>query len=232
MTRARLDGVSRRFFALVVVAGALSISAEPAAAHGGVDSSGGPLGLEVRAIATPSASAVPQRISAKKRCAGLKGTKLRRCRAIAKCKKLKGKKRKRCLAKARKIGAKKKQQPPAQPPKPTPPKPPPPVQPPANRAPFWPSPFQSQASTQLQYDPATGFLIGATTTINVLTPAVDPDGDPLTYTWSASHGSITANGLSATWTRVIEFGQPKTGTATVTASDGKGGAARFEFRFL
>ena len=31
---------------------------------------------------------------------------------------------------------------------------------------------------------------------------------------------------------VIEFGQPKSGTATVTASDGKGGAVPFEFRFL
>jgi hypothetical protein len=155
----------------------------------------------------------------------------RRKRAIAKCKKLKGKKRRRCLAKARRIGVKKKQQPPlTQPPKAQPPPVQPPAQPPANRAPFWPSPVQSQGSTQFQYDPTTGYLIGATTTINVLTPAVDPDGDPLTYTWTASNGSITGNGLSATWTRVIELGQPKRGTATVTASDGKGGAAPFTFQ--
>jgi hypothetical protein len=177
---------------------------------------------------------VSQGTAAKKKCARFKGDKRRRCRAIAKCKKLNGKKRKRCLAKARKIGVKKKQQPPpSQPPKTQPPPIQPPTpQPPANRAPFWPSPFQSQASTQLQYDPTTGFLIGATTTINALTPAVDPDGDPLTYTWTASNGSITANGLSATWTRVIELGRPKPGSATVTAIDGKGGAAPFEFRFL
>jgi hypothetical protein len=92
--------------------------------------------------------------------------------------------------------------------------------------------LQFSGSTQFQYDPTTGYLIGATTTINVLTPAVDPNADPLTYTWTASNGSITANGLSATWTRVIELGQPKSGTATVTASDGKGGAAPFEFRGL
>jgi hypothetical protein len=223
--------MSLRVIAIVVVTGVLTVVAQPAAAQGGADSSGSGLALEVRSAATPSAPAASRAISARKRCAGLKGTKLRRCRAIAKCKKLKGKKRKKCLAKARKIGVKKAPQPPVQPPKPVPPTQPP-VKPPANRAPLWPNPLGSQATTQLQYDPVTGFLIGATTTINVLTPAVDPDGDPLTYTWSASNGSITANGLSATWTRVIELGQPRAGAATVTASDGKGGAAPFEFRFL
>jgi hypothetical protein len=217
---------------IAVIAGALTTGAPAAAAQGGADSSSRTLRVDVRAVAAPPASAASQGKSAKKKCAGLKGDKLRRCRAIAKCKKLKGKKRRKCLAKARKIGVKRKQQPPGQPPTPQPPKAQPPVQPPVNRAPFWPSPFQSQASTQLQYDPTTGFLVGATTTINALTPAVDPDGDVLTYTWTASNGSITASGLSATWTRVIEFGRPKPGTATVTASDGKGGSAPFDFRFL
>jgi Big-like domain-containing protein len=230
--RAPLDRASRRFVMLAVMAGALGTGVPAAAAQGGADSSS-TLGLEVGALTTHSASAVSQSRSAKKRCGGLRGDKLRRCRAIAKCKKLKGKKRRRCLAKARKIGVKKKQQPPVQPPKTQlPPPQPPSVKPPANRAPLWPSPFQSQASTQLQYDPTTGFLTGATTTINVLNPAVDPDGDPLTYTWTASNGGITANGLSATWTRVIELGRPKSGTATITASDGKGGTTPFEFRFL
>jgi hypothetical protein len=209
---------------IAAMAGALGTGVPAAAAQGSV-------GFEVHAVTTPSASNVLQGTSARKRCAGLKGNKLRRCRAIAKCKKLKGKKRKRCLAKARKIGVNKKQIPPVQPPKVLPPVQPP-VQPPANRAPLWPNPLQFSGSTQFQYDPTTGYLIGATTTINVLTPAVDPDGDPLTYTWTASNGSITASGLSATWTRVIELGRPKSGTATVTASDGKGGAAPFEFRGL
>jgi hypothetical protein len=211
---------------IAVMAGALGIAVPAAAAQDGAGSSSGSAGLEVRAVTTPSA--------AKKKCAGLKGTKLRRCRAIAKCKKLKGKKRRRCLAKARKIGVKKKQQPPkAQPPLTQPPlTQPPQIRPPLNRAPLWPNPLQLSGSTQFQYDPTTGFLIGATTTINVLSPATDPDGDPLTYTWTASNGSITANGLSATWTRVIELGQPKSGTATVTASDGRGAAAPFGFSGL
>jgi Big-like domain-containing protein len=236
MLRVPLAGVSRRCLVIAIMAGALGTGVPAAAAQGGADSSSGTLGLEVHAVVSPSASALSQARSAKKRCAGLKGDKLRRCRAIAKCKKLKGKKRKRCLAKARKIGVKKKQQPPIQPPKAQPPLVQPPkaqpplVQPPANRAPFWPSPVQFSGSTQFQYDPTTGYLIGATTTINVLTPAIDPDGDPLTYTWTASNGSITANGLSATWTRVIELGRPKPGSVTVTASDGKGGAAPFVFR--
>jgi hypothetical protein len=219
---------------IAVMAGALGTGVPAAAAQRGADSSSGSVGLEVRAVTTPSASTVSRGTSAKKRCAGLKGKKLRRCRAIAKCKKLKGKKRRRCLAKARKIGVKKKQQPPkAQPPLTQPPLNQPPLnQPPANRAPLWPSPLQFQGSSQFQYDPTTGYLIGATTTINVLTAAVDPDGDPLTYTWTASNGSITANGLSATWTRVIELGRPKSGTATVTASDGKGGATPFGFSGL
>ena len=210
---------------IAVMAGALGAGVPAAAAQG----SGGP---EVHAVTAPFASGVLQGTAAKKRCAGLKGTKLRRCRAIAKCKKLRGKKRRRCLARARKIGVKKKQVPPStQPPKTLPPVQPP-VQPPPNRAPLWPNPLQFSGSTQFQYDPTTGYLIGATTTINVLTPAVDPDGNPLTYTWTVSNGSVTANGLSATWTRIIELGQPKSGTATVTASDGRGGAAPFEFRGL
>jgi hypothetical protein len=232
MMRAPFERVGRRSFVIAVMAGAIAAGVSPAAAQAAADSSGGSL-RESRAVTTPSAAAsFSQGHAAKKRCGGLKGDKLRRCRAIAKCKKLKGKKRRKCLARARKIGVKKKQQPPVRTPKPQPPKLQPPVQPPGNRAPIWPSPFQSQASTQFQYDPTTGFLIGATTTITALSPAVDPDGDPLTYTWTASNGSITANGLSATWTRVIELGRPKPGSATVTASDGKGGAAPFEFRFL
>ena len=214
------------FLVIGVMAGALGTGVPAAEAQGGADSSGGSAGLEVRAVTTPSTSAASQGMAARKRCAGLKGTKLRRCRAIAKCKKLRGKKRKRCLAKARRIGVK--LPPKAQPPLVQPPQ----IRPPANRAPLWPNPLQSSGSTQFQYDPNTGYLIGATTTINVLTPAVDPDGDPLTYTWTVSNGSVTANGLSATWTRVIELGRPKSGTTTVTASDGKGGAAPFEFRGL
>jgi len=85
-----------------------------------------------QAAETHSASATARKKSAKRKaCAGRKGKKLRRCRAVARCKKLKGKKRKKCLAKARRIGAKAKQKK----------KSPPTVQP-------QPAPFQPQGNFQ------------------------------------------------------------------------------------
>lgn len=59
--------------------------------------------------------------------------------------------------------------------------------------------------------------------------ATDPDGDPLTYTWEASNGTITGAGLSATWVRVVQNYQVVPGTVTVTASDGRGGSAAYTF---
>jgi hypothetical protein len=103
---------------------------------------------------------------------------------------------------------------------------------PANQPPQFPNALQSGITTQLQYDPVTGYLAGVLTTINVLSPAVDPDGDPVTYTWSATNGSIVGNGLSASWQRPISFGSPADGDATITALDGRGGSDTFTFRFL
>jgi hypothetical protein len=103
---------------------------------------------------------------------------------------------------------------------------------PANRAPQFPATVQSSSTTSLLYDPISGFLTGALTTINVLTPATDPDGDPITYTWSATNGSITGTGLSASWQRLISLGLPTDGDATIAASDGRGGSDTFTFRFL
>lgn len=100
----------------------------------------------------------------------------------------------------------------------------------SNHPPAFPSPVSANSSTHFQYDSA-GRLVGATTTINVLTPASDPDGDSVTYSWGATNGSIVGNGLSATWTRVIEFGRPKAGNAVITASDGRGGTDTFTFIF-
>jgi hypothetical protein len=54
--------------------------------------------------------------------------------------------------------------------------------------------------------------------------AADPDGDSLTYSWSASNGSISGAGVTATWTRALDFGEPQPGTVTVTADDGRGGS--------
>jgi outer membrane protein OmpA-like peptidoglycan-associated protein len=53
----------------------------------------------------------------------------------------------------------------------------------------------------------------------------DPDGDALTYSWTASAGKVTGNGAEATFD---SSGVPvgTTVTVTVTASDGRGGTAQ------
>ena len=102
---------------------------------------------------------------------------------------------------------------------------------PANRSPSFPSPMQTSATTQFHYDPSTGYLTGATTTMTVVSLPTDPDGDRLTYSWSATNGSISGNGPTGTWEREISFGRPSIGDATVTVSDGRGGSDTFTFRF-
>ena len=52
--------------------------------------------------------------------------------------------------------------------------------------------------------------------------AQDPDGDELSYTWSASGGNITGEGPAVTWVAPNTFGEY---TITVTVTDGKGGQA-------
>lgn len=99
-----------------------------------------------------------------------------------------------------------------------------------NHPPEFPGSVRTEAETKFHYDDSAR-LDGATTTLKVLSPATDPDGDPIVYSWSATNGSIAGNGLTATWERSIAFGQPAAGIATIAASDGKGGADQFEFRF-
>jgi hypothetical protein len=121
--------------------------------------------------------------------------------------------------------------PPPPPPPPAPPPPPPPPPPPrANSQPGWPGNRNFTHGTQFQYDDV-GRLIGAITTITITTPCSDPDGDPVTYAWTASNGSISGSDLAATWTREIEFGRPKRATVTVTCSDGKAEPATWTFEF-
>ncbi len=50
--------------------------------------------------------------------------------------------------------------------------------------------------------------------------ASDPDGDTLTYTWSAERGSISAEDNIATWVAPSDYGNY---TITVTVTDGRGG---------
>jgi hypothetical protein len=104
-----------------------------------------------------------------------------------------------------------------------------PTGPTANRPPAFPSPMNETVTERFQYDPSTGYLTAVITTITVLTPATDPDGDALTYSWTATNGSITGNGLTATWTHPIVMGSPASGTATITVTDGKGGSDSFHY---
>lgn len=53
--------------------------------------------------------------------------------------------------------------------------------------------------------------------------ARDPDGDTLTYSWSATGGTISGSGQGATWTAPNSIG---TYTITCTVSDGRGGTAQ------
>ena len=52
--------------------------------------------------------------------------------------------------------------------------------------------------------------------------ASDPDGDELSYTWSASGGNISGKGHAVTWVAPNAYG---TYTITVTVSDGRGSKA-------
>lgn len=53
--------------------------------------------------------------------------------------------------------------------------------------------------------------------------AYDPDGDPLTFTWSATGGNFSGAGPAVTWMAPGTAGSYK---ITVTISDGKGGSAQ------
>lgn len=90
-----------------------------------------------------------------------------------------------------------------------------------NQHPYFPTTFQYDFETEYEYDNFSR-LIGAVTTITI-TAAIDPDGDQLEYTWVASTGTITGNGLTAIWSRGISWGNIMMGTVSVTVSDGKGG---------
>ena len=58
--------------------------------------------------------------------------------------------------------------------------------------------------------------------------ASDPDGDALTYTWTAADGVISGSGSTITWEAPEDEGSY---TISVTVSDGKGGTASDSYTF-
>lgn len=89
--------------------------------------------------------------------------------------------------------------------------PPPPPPPPSNRPP----------TVACQVEKST-LIPGETARCRAT--ASDPDGDPLTYEWSASAGKVTGSGAEATFDSAGITG-PTTVTVTVKVSDGRGGTA-------
>jgi outer membrane protein OmpA-like peptidoglycan-associated protein len=88
--------------------------------------------------------------------------------------------------------------------------PPPPPPPPSNRP-----PTVACATDRSSVIPGE--------TVRCRATASDPDGDPLTYEWSASAGKVTGTGAEVTFDSAGVA--PSTVTVTVKVSDGRGGTA-------
>ena len=73
--------------------------------------------------------------------------------------------------------------------------------------------------TSLTANPASVGLGGSSTIACI---ATDPDGDTLTYDWTATSGTISGEGDTITWVAPNEEG---TYTVRVTVADGRGGVA-------
>lgn len=98
------------------------------------------------------------------------------------------------------------------PPPPPPPAPPTPPPPPANRPP----------TVDITCGPPCTVLAGQS--IGLVANGRDPDGDPLTYRWTAPTGTFSSPTTARTqWTAPADF--EGTVPATVTVDDGKGGTA-------
>jgi hypothetical protein len=93
------------------------------------------------------------------------------------------------------------------------PAPPPPVTQPA------PAPNQSPVISNVTANPAQ-IISGQSTTITAI--ANDPDDDPLTYSWSASDGTITGTGSEVTWAAPKNAGNFTIG---LTVKDNRGSQA-------
>jgi outer membrane protein OmpA-like peptidoglycan-associated protein len=102
------------------------------------------------------------------------------------------------------------------PPPPPPPAPSGPVGPPTPP----PAPANRPPTVRASCDPCT-VEVGKTSTVTA--DAQDPDGDPLTYQWTAPLGSFTsATSRQTPWTAPMQEGPVR---VTVAVNDGKGGTA-------
>jgi outer membrane protein OmpA-like peptidoglycan-associated protein len=107
------------------------------------------------------------------------------------------------------------------PPPPPPPAPPAPPPPPANRNPEIPNGIIVTKDGQPCAPPCNVEPGG---TLGLSAPARDPDGDTLTYRWTAPVGTFsTPNAPTTNWTAPSDF--EGTVPLTVTVTDGKGGSA-------
>lgn len=109
----------------------------------------------------------------------------------------------------------------------------------ANSPPTFPRAVKFVVKTSYEYDPA-GRLFGGVTRITIKTPPKDADGDRLTFKWTAvstfRDGTRRANkirgrGLTAVWTRDMDYGELAAGIVTLTVRDGRGGKAIRTFKF-
>ncbi len=82
---------------------------------------------------------------------------------------------------------------------------------------------QPPTITDLSANPAQIFVSSGESAAIAVT-ASDSDGDPLSYSWSATSGFLTGAGASVTYTAASCCAGVQ--TITVTVSDGRGGSAQ------
>jgi hypothetical protein len=88
----------------------------------------------------------------------------------------------------------------------------------SNRPPMLEEPIKTSTDTKFEYDTA-GRLSDTLTTITLASGCVDPDGDTVAFAWSATVGTLTPDGATATWSQPVSGGKPENGDVTITCSD-------------
>lgn len=86
--------------------------------------------------------------------------------------------------------------------------------------------IDSKIETKMDYDDE-GTLADVKRTITLAVVASDPDGDTLTFEWSATSGELKHTAHTSVWT-----GATIGDTASVTVHDGKGGTAKHSWEYV